>query len=83
MKWEDCPHVASVTHAHPRGDRCETCGISGSLRVCATCGYVGCCESSRAHDTHHWRETGHPIIQSLPLTERSFKWCYACDDYLF
>jgi CPA1 family monovalent cation:H+ antiporter len=51
--------------------------------VCATCGYVGCCESQRAHDTQHWRETGHPVIRSLPLTERSFTWCYACNDYLF
>ena len=83
MKRKDCPHVASVTHAAPRGDCCQACGISGSLRVCATCGYVGCCESRRAHDTQHWRETGHPIIGSLPLTERSFTWCYACNDYLF
>jgi len=82
MKREDCPHVASATHALPRGDRCEACGIAGSLRVCATCGYVGCCESSGAHDTRHWQESGHPIIRSLPFTQRSFTWCYACNAYL-
>ncbi|MGH7614406.1 MAG: UBP-type zinc finger domain-containing protein [Gemmatimonadales bacterium] len=43
---------------------------------------MGCCESHRAHDTHHWRESGHPIIRSLPLTERSFTWCYVCNSYL-
>ncbi len=74
--------MESVTHAPPRRDRCETCGIGGSLRVCAACGYVGRCESSRAHDAHHWRATGHAIIRSLPLTDRSFTWCYACHDYL-
>jgi uncharacterized UBP type Zn finger protein len=52
------------------------------LRVCATCGYVGCCESQRAHDTEHWRRTGHPIIRSLPLGKRAFTWCYACNAYL-
>jgi hypothetical protein len=31
----------------PRVDRCEACGIAGSLRVCVTCGYVGCCEFER------------------------------------
>ncbi len=83
MKREDCPHLANDAHAAPRAARCEACGVDGSIRVCAACGYVGCCESQRAHDTHHWRETGHLIIRSLPLTERSFTWCYACHDYLY
>lgn len=82
MKLEDCPHLPPAAHPAPHSERCESCGISGSLRMCITCGYVGCCESSRAHDTTHWRQTGHPIIRSLPLTERSFTWCYACNDYL-
>lgn len=83
MKREDCPHLPNHPHAPAvRADRCEACGVDGSLRVCTTCGYVGCCESQRAHDTRHWRETGHAIIRSLPLTERSFTWCYACNDYL-
>ena len=83
MKRQDCPHVPQGAYAAPSSERCEACGVSGSLRVCVTCGHVGCCESQRAHNTQHWRETGHPIIQSLPLTERSFTWCYACNDYLF
>ncbi len=82
VKREACPHLPGAAGAVARADRCEACGVGGSLRVCATCGYVGCCESSGAHDTRHWRETGHPIIRSLPLTERSFTWCYACHDYL-
>lgn len=83
MKREDCLHQAAVAFAEPREERCEACGVTRSLRVCATCGYVGCCESQRAHDTQHWRESGHSVIRSLPLTERSFIWCYACNDYLY
>jgi len=82
VKREECPHQPNATRVAARAGRCETCGVGGSLRVCTTCGYVGCCESSGAHDTRHWRETGHPIIRSLPLTERSFTWCYSCNDYL-
>jgi len=83
VKRQDCPHVPIGAPAPARGDRCEACGVDGSLRACATCGYVGCCESQRAHDAQHWRAAGHPIIRSLPSSERSFTWCYACNNYLF
>lgn len=79
---EDCPHHRSTTDATPEGDRCKDCGADFSRRACATCGYVGCCESQRGHDTQHWRDAGHPIIRSLPLTDHSFTWCYQCNDYL-
>jgi uncharacterized UBP type Zn finger protein len=82
MKREECPHLPQVAQTAPRSDRCEACGLSGPLRVCLSCGHVGCCESSGAHDTQHWRETGHPIIRSLPLGPHSFTWCYACHAYL-
>lgn len=82
MRRVDCPHLAHAAGAAPRSQRCEVCGTSGPLRVCATCGHVGCCESSGAHDTRHWRDTGHPIIRSVPLGEKAFTWCYACNDYL-
>ncbi|MBI4500075.1 MAG: UBP-type zinc finger domain-containing protein [Gemmatimonadetes bacterium] len=82
MKREDCPHLPAVPNAPPRHERCETCGAEWSLRVCGTCGRVGCCESSGAHAQRHAEESGHPIIRSLPLTPHSFTWCYACHDYL-
>ncbi|MBI4419203.1 MAG: UBP-type zinc finger domain-containing protein [Gemmatimonadetes bacterium] len=82
MKRHDCPHHGSTETASPQTDRCQECGAERSLRVCATCGHVGCCESQQSHDTQHWRATGHPIIRSLPLTEHSFTWCYECHDYL-
>lgn len=83
MRSDACPHLPNITNHPPRAARCEDCGAEHSLRVCATCGYVGCCESQRGHDRQHWKTTGHPIIWSLPLGERSFVWCYDCRDYLF
>lgn len=83
MTKDTCPHFPGISSHPPRAARCEDCGAEHSLRVCATCGYVGCCESQRGHDRQHWQATGHPIIRSLPLGERSFVWCYDCGDYLF
>ena len=68
--------------ARPRGAACEDCGSDFNLRLCAECGYVGCCESQQAHDRSHALETGHHVIKSLPLTAASFTWCYACGRYL-
>lgn len=82
MKRDTCPHLPEVATPSPRAARCEDCGAESSLRVCATCGYVGCCEYQAGHDRQHWKATGHPIIRSLPPTEGSFLWCYACNDYL-
>jgi uncharacterized UBP type Zn finger protein len=43
---------------------------------------VGCCESLNAHNTAHYRDSGHPVIRSMPLGEDSFTWCYECERYL-
>ena len=67
--------------AAPRTDHCEECGSTFNLRVCTTCGHVGCCESQKGHNTAHAKAAGHPVIQSLPLGKH-FTWCYECKDYL-
>ncbi len=77
----DCPHL-TVEKAAPRSDTCEECDSDVNLRVCTTCGHVGCCESQQAHNTKHARSAGHPVIRSMPVTERSFTWCYECDRYV-
>lgn len=64
---------------------CEACGVTEELRVCQTCGYVGCCESHEGHDEIHFEATGHPFIR--PRTGRFFGppgwlWCYGCRAYL-
>jgi CPA1 family monovalent cation:H+ antiporter len=76
-----CPHFTGSSAA-PRSETCEGCGSGFNLRVCATCGHVGCCESQQAHNTQHAEAAGHPVIRSLPLSERSFTWCYECGRYL-
>lgn len=46
------------------------------LRLCLTCGHVGCCDSSRPrHATAHYRATGHPVIRSFEPGE-TWRWCY-------
>ena len=76
-----CKHVPAAPRK-PAASACQTCGLSGPIRVCLTCGYVGCCESAGAHDTAHFQDTGHSIIRSLPLTPSSFTWCYLCKAYV-
>lgn len=76
-----CPHVPAA-FSDPRAEACERCGEVRNLRVCVGCGHVGCCESLNAHNTAHYRDSGHPVIRSLPLGEGSFTWCYECDRYL-
>ncbi|MBI3521711.1 MAG: UBP-type zinc finger domain-containing protein [Chloroflexi bacterium] len=76
-----CAHVPAELSA-PRATACEGCGSTDRLRACATCGYVGCCESQQAHNTKHAKASDHPVIRSLPLGERSFTWCYSCDGYV-
>jgi uncharacterized UBP type Zn finger protein len=60
---------------------CEECLKSGDpwvhLRLCLSCGHVGCCDSSQnQHATRHFHESGHPVIRSFEHGE-SWRWCYA------
>lgn len=81
FKRAECDHEPETTAA-PRASECEDCGSRFNLRVCTECGYVGCCESQLGHDRSHARQTGHPVIKSIPLSDRSFTWCYACRRYV-
>lgn len=68
------PDIAAKT---PNG--CEECLKDGSkwvhLRLCLTCGHVGCCDSSpNRHATRHFQKTGHPVIEDYP--DKAWKWCY-------
>jgi monovalent cation/hydrogen antiporter len=82
MKLTDCEHYATVPKSRAQGTACAECGAPNPIRVCLTCGHVGCCDSSRGHATAHAKASGHPIIRSLPISERSFTWCYECNEYL-
>lgn len=75
-----CVHVPEQL-ATPNSDRCEECGSRSSLRMCATCGHVGCCESQAGDAKAHWEATGHEVILSMPVG-RGFVWCYRDRRYL-
>ena len=80
-----CTHldqIRAVTSRTPNG--CEECLQTGSwwvhLRLCLSCGHVGCCDNSpNRHATGHDRSTAHPIIQSF---ERGEGWGYCYPDDL-
>ncbi|MDH5225304.1 MAG: UBP-type zinc finger domain-containing protein [Actinomycetota bacterium] len=66
----------------PRAGTCEDCGSTSSLRMCAECGFVGCCESQLGHDREHALGSDHPVIVSIPVGRSSFTWCYECGRYV-
>lgn len=82
MKKSDCQHYPQKV-AEPRADHCEEGDQAVSLRVCLTCGHVGCCDSSPGkHTRKHAEETGHQVMAAYPADTNSFQWCYQDDDYL-
>jgi uncharacterized UBP type Zn finger protein len=81
-----CTHLDQVKPVRPTTKGCEECLRTGDrwveLRLCLTCGQVGCCDSSKnKHATKHFRETGHPLIQSLQ-TGDDWRWCYIDQTYV-
>ena len=80
---EDCDHLKnapeSVRPNTPEG--CEECLRDGThwvhLRLCLTCGHVGCCDSSTwRHADKHFHETEHhPVMRSFETGE-AWRWCY-------
>jgi uncharacterized UBP type Zn finger protein len=77
---ERCEHVADLSQVTARARGCEECLALGAtwneLRVCLSCGHVGCCEDSeKAHALEHFNTTGHPVIASFHRGE-TWGWCY-------
>ena len=77
----ECVHLAKIDrHARPKTDGCEECLALGDtwvhLRLCLSCGHVGCCDDSKnRHATKHFHKTKHPIIRSLEPGEH-WGWCF-------
>jgi hypothetical protein len=82
-----CTHLDQVAVARPEQvEGCVDClAIGGSwvhLRVCRSCGHVGCCDSSpNRHASGHVRASGYPIITSVEPGE-DWSYCYV-DDVAF
>jgi uncharacterized UBP type Zn finger protein len=81
-----CTHLDQIREVTPSANGCEDCLKTGDtwvhLRLCLSCGHVGCCDSSKnRHATAHFRSTGDPLVQSF---ERGEDWgfCYVDDAFL-
>jgi uncharacterized UBP type Zn finger protein len=75
-----CEHVLESKDLPPKAHVCEECVKMGDrwvhLRICLTCGHVGCCDSSKnKHATKHFHASRHPVIRSIEPGE-SWGWCY-------
>ena len=75
-----CNHADQAKVLDTESHLCEDCVKTGDrwvhLRLCLTCGHVGCCDSSKnKHATRHYRETGHPVMRSIEPGE-NWVWCY-------
>lgn len=75
-----CQHLDQIQEVTPSAQGCEDCLKTGDwwvhLRICLTCGHVGCCDSSpNKHATQHFHVTQHPIVKSFQPDE-VWGWCY-------
>jgi uncharacterized UBP type Zn finger protein len=76
-----CKHLDQIRDVPPvTPEGCQECLAAGDewmeLRLCRTCGHVGCCDSSKnKHATGHFKHVGHPIMRSFQPGE-DWSWCY-------
>ena len=76
----ECTHLAAVGRVASVALACPSCQERGDrwihLRMCLTCGSVGCCDSSvQRHARAHFDATGHPLMRSIEPGE-TWGWCY-------
>jgi hypothetical protein len=76
-----CAHLNQIQKVTPSAQGCEDCLKIGDewvhLRLCLSCGHVGCCDSSKnKHATKHCHQSSHPIVQSFEPGEH-WRWCYS------
>jgi uncharacterized UBP type Zn finger protein len=80
-----CTHMDQIRDVGPNTpEGCEECLATGDewvhLRLCKSCGHVGCCNDSKnKHATKHFLSSGHPIMQSFEPGE---DWMYCFRDDL-
>lgn len=84
-RWpsDACPHGAASVPVQPGTAGCEECLRDGErwvhLRMCLSCGHVGCCDSSPGrHATAHHRATDHPLMASAEPGE-TWAYCFLDD----
>jgi uncharacterized UBP type Zn finger protein len=82
MTMAGCTHLDQIKLTQPPGPvaGCEECLKTGGwwvhLRMCQTCGRIGCCDSSpNRHASRHARADGHPVVRSVEPGE-DWSWCF-------
>lgn len=75
-----CRHLDTVQVVTPGSLGCQECLETGDwwvhLRLCRTCGHVGCCDDSpNRHAWKHFGATQHPVIEGYDPPE-GWGWCY-------
>ena len=77
-----CTHLdqVEITELPESVPGCEDCLRTGDgwvhLRICLSCGHVGCCDSSpNRHASAHAAASGHALIRSIQPGE-DWPWCY-------
>jgi len=83
-----CSHLdqIAITALPPQIAGCEDCLATGSrwvhLRMCLTCGKIGCCDSSpNRHARKHAAADDHPLVRSAEPGE-DWSYCFV-DDVAF
>jgi uncharacterized UBP type Zn finger protein len=82
-----CTHLNQIKPVKPKTpEGCEECLKMGDewvhLRLCLSCGHVGCCDQSiNKHATQHFHHTKHPIIRSFQPGE-GWEWCYVDEMFI-
>ncbi|MGD0677419.1 MAG: UBP-type zinc finger domain-containing protein [Polyangiaceae bacterium] len=79
-----CSHFNQMKKVEAKTHGCEECLRTGDswvhLRLCMSCGHVGCCDSSKnKHATKHFHATRHPIMRSLEPGE-TWGWCFVDEE---
>ena len=72
-------HMIRITEPPDEVEGCEECLKAGGwwvhLRMCETCGHIGCCDSSPGkHASKHADTSDHPILRSIEPGE-NWSWC--------
>jgi hypothetical protein len=77
---QGCSHLDEACDVDPSSGGCVDCERIGGrwvhLRMCMSCGHVGCCDSSpNRHATAHFHAQLHPLVQSYEPGEEWW-YCY-------
>ena len=82
-----CAHFdgTEIVSAPESIDGCPECLATGDtwvhLRMCLTCGHIGCCDSStNRHARAHYTAHDHPLVRSVEPGE-TWGYCYVHDQY--